>query len=119
MSALMCPVCGRVGCGVLDNRLMPSDSFSVSRRRQCARCGARFQTVETAVYDQNTWADAQKIEDLKAQQPLDPDVVIHMLSRALDDLGQVAVEQGIAILPDYRARHYDALTIAKRRLEGT
>ncbi|MCH8476798.1 MAG: transcriptional regulator NrdR [Wenzhouxiangella sp.] len=43
---MWCPVCNHTDTRVVDSRLT-SDGFQIRRRRECAECGARFNTYET------------------------------------------------------------------------
>lgn len=45
---MWCPFCNHTDTRVVDSRLA-SDGFQIRRRRQCAGCGARFNTMETPV----------------------------------------------------------------------
>lgn len=45
---MWCPFCNHTDTRVVDSRLA-SDGFQIRRRRECADCGARFNTLETAV----------------------------------------------------------------------
>ncbi len=44
---MWCPFCNHTDTRVVDSRLT-SDGFQIRRRRECAECGARFNTYETA-----------------------------------------------------------------------
>lgn len=68
MSAIKCPFCGHAASGVTDSRPHVAPDTTVRRRRECDRCSARFTTFETAVYDDNTWADRAKVEALANAQ---------------------------------------------------
>ena len=117
MSALRCPVCGHVGCRVTNNRYMPADSYSVCRGRECDACGARFRTVETGHYDDDTWADYMKIQVLKRRQ-LTPEEESRLLSRALDSLGEIVMQEGISVPLSFRQQHADALAIAMEKVDA-
>lgn len=43
---MWCPFCNHTDTRVVDSRLT-SDGFQIRRRRECAECGARFNTYET------------------------------------------------------------------------
>jgi len=43
---MWCPLCNHTDTRVVDSRLT-SDGFQIRRRRECAECGARFNTYET------------------------------------------------------------------------
>jgi transcriptional repressor NrdR len=43
---MWCPFCNHTDTRVVDSRLA-SDGFQIRRRRECAGCGARFNTLET------------------------------------------------------------------------
>ena len=43
---MWCPFCNHTDTRVVDSRLA-SDGFQIRRRRECADCGARFNTMET------------------------------------------------------------------------
>ena len=43
---MWCPFCNHTDTRVVDSRLA-TDGFQVRRRRECAACGARFNTFET------------------------------------------------------------------------
>ncbi|WP_376689927.1 transcriptional regulator NrdR [Wenzhouxiangella sp. EGI_FJ10409] len=43
---MWCPFCNHTDTRVVDSRLA-SDGFQIRRRRECAACGARFNTLET------------------------------------------------------------------------
>lgn len=45
---MWCPFCNHADTRVVDSRLA-SDGSQIRRRRECADCGARFNTLETAV----------------------------------------------------------------------
>tara|TARA_B100001057_G_scaffold405020_1_gene417813 strand:+ start:202 stop:705 length:504 start_codon:yes stop_codon:yes gene_type:complete len=44
---MRCPFCGSAETKVIDSRL-DEDSYSIKRRRECIKCRARFNTLETS-----------------------------------------------------------------------
>jgi transcriptional repressor NrdR len=112
-----CPFCRYEDSRVIDSR--PSDEgSSIRRRRECAQCGARFSTSETAVLSIIKRSGATEpfsrekvingVRKACQNRPVDDDDLALLAMRveeALRSTGQAEIEAqevGMAILPPLR-----------------